>query len=79
MRLYGTKGRYARKDVTLKEITINCKEDELDKIINFLLDVKKYHSELKEKTPVCHTHLRDWDKTWRIGRPDIIIYTKFND
>ena len=72
-----------RKDienfVELKEVSIVCNMDELDKIINFLLHVKEQHNAVKEKTSTCHSHYRDWSDVWREGDSDLIIISNFTD
>ena len=63
----------------LNEMSIQCDLDELEKIINFLKTVKKEHASVVGKIDMCHSHFRDWDKTWRKGEPDIIIVTNLEE
>lgn len=65
-------------DVLLKmeEISLQCDLGELKKIIIFLQDVYEKHSSVQMQTDICHSHLRDWDKMWKKGNPDIVIVTK---
>jgi len=79
VKFIGNKSRFSKKDINLKEIRINCSVKELDKIIDFLSYCKEHHSGLNSEFPVCHSHLQDWDKSWRIGMPDIVIYTIYGD
>lgn len=79
MKFIGNKSRYSKKDINLKEITINCSVKELDKIIEFLKFCKKNHGGVDDEFNVCHTHLQDWDKSWKIGMTDIVIYSIFDN
>lgn len=65
----------------LREATIACKGlDELDKIIDFLIEARKEHTFGAESmSPMCHSHFRDWDSTWKKGDPDFIISNQFKD
>jgi len=58
----------------LREATIECSLDELKKIILFLEHTLKAHS-LVDKTNLCHSHYRDWEKDWSENSPDFIIFT----
>lgn len=66
-----------KKLLKLSEVTLECDLEEIDKIIEFLITVKESHDAVKEKTDMCHSHFRDWDKKWNENQSDIIIVTKF--
>jgi len=65
--------------VELREASIECTMDELDRIIKFLQNTKEQHNKAKGKTEICHSHYRDWDKEWSKEQSDIIIFTTFYD
>ncbi|MBD5526815.1 MAG: hypothetical protein HDR02_00170 [Lachnospiraceae bacterium] len=62
--------------LSLEEISLQCTIEELEKVINFLINTKEEHSAVYEKADMCHSHLKDWDATWKKGQPDIVIVTK---
>ena len=76
MRIFGYQ-KDGQELLELREATISCRLDELDKIIDFLIEVRKKHASVAEITPMCHSHLRDWDNTWKKGDPDFIIVSEF--
>lgn len=64
----------------LKEVSLECTIEELDKVINFLSDVRIEHAAISKKTVMCcHSHLRDWDAVWTKEEPDIIVVTAFSE
>ena len=63
--------------IELQEVSIQGSLEELDKIIDFLINVKKLHSSVSGETEICHSHLRDWDKDWKNGEMDFIVVTNF--
>jgi hypothetical protein len=67
---YSTKGR---KLVELREATICCEYNDIDKIISFLKFVKDSHATDDWYDDYCHTHFRDWDDNWTGSETDIII------
>lgn len=76
MKAYG----YKKDDeelIELQEVSLQCSLEELDKIIEFLINVKKIHSSVSGETKLCHSHLRDWDKDWNNGEMDFIVVTNF--
>ena len=76
MKAYG----YKKDDeelIELQEVSLQCSLGELTKIIDFLINVKKLHSNISDETELCHSHLRDWDKDWKNGEMDFIVVTKF--
>lgn len=78
MKIYGY--QQEQEDLLkLEEVSLQCTIEELDKILDFIIEVKKKHSAVAEKTDMCHSHFRDWDSAWEQGQPDIIIVTKFLD
>ena len=78
MRIFGYQ-KDGQELLELREATISCSGlDELDKIIDFLIEVRKEHAlEAELMSPMCHSHLRDWDNTWKKGEPDFIIVSEF--
>ena len=40
---------------------------------------KKSHIGVDGEFSVCHSHIQDWDESWKIGMPDIVIYTIFDN
>ncbi len=62
----------------LKEMSLLCTIEELGKVIDFLEEVKKTHTMVRDKTDICHSHYRDWNLQWKKGEPDIIIVTQNN-
>lgn len=74
MKIYG----YQKDDDTLlrlEEMSLQCTTKELEKIIEFLKDIKTEHEKISSSVSMCHSHWRDWDSTWVEGEPDIIIVT----
>lgn len=65
--------------IELQEVSILSNIKELDRIIEFLKDIKEKHNNLVGKTELCHSHYRDWDAEWKIGTPDIIVVTSIED
>ena len=59
----------------LKEVSIQCNLEDLDKIISFLQEVNNKHSNINCDVDLCHSHFRDWDKKWNNDSSDIIIVT----
>lgn len=75
MKIYG----YEKDGVDLlelKEASILCKVEEIQKIIDFLQNVKKELEDARETTEMYHSHYRDWDKEWEKGAPDLIVVTE---
>lgn len=60
----------------LEEASILCSVTELEKIICFLIEVKKEHEKIASNIEICHSHYRDWDKEWDKSSSDLIIATK---
>jgi predicted alpha/beta hydrolase len=65
--------------IPLKEITLVCSVDEIERIIGFLSHVKKTHKEIMGISDYTHSHYRDWDKTWSKKEVDFIISTVKDD
>ena len=76
MKLFGYE-KDSDKLIELQEATFLSDIEELDKLIEFLKDVKEKHCKVVEKTELCHSHYRDWDVEWKDCSPDIIIATSF--
>ena len=78
MQVYGYK-KNSDDFVELQEASLECNIEELEKVISFLQHVKEQHSKVKGKSEICHSHYRDWDKTWNTELVDIIVITNFKD
>ena len=64
--------------IRLKEVSITCTTiDEIDNLIGFLLHVREQHNAVKDKTPTCHSHYRDWFDGWQKNEPDLIVISDF--
>ena len=75
MKIFG----YERnKDILLEleETSIDCTLEELEKLIVFFNEVKNNYYSKNDGSSMLHTHLRDWDKTWQINEPDLIIVNR---
>ncbi|MDR0919387.1 MAG: hypothetical protein LBM93_09115 [Oscillospiraceae bacterium] len=60
---------------SLKEVTLTCTIEEIDKLIEFLSYVKEKHKKSMEVSTYTHSHYRDWDKNWTTDHTDFIIST----
>lgn len=63
----------------MEKVSIQCTIPELEKLIDFFTEVKKEHSKVANETTMCHSHLKDWNTTWRKGEPDLIVVTPFKN
>jgi len=71
MKIYGYEMN-GEELLELEETSIDCTLEESEKLIEFFSYVKKKHYG-KKSNSMCHTHLRDWDTTWKESTPDLII------
>ncbi|MCL1989646.1 MAG: hypothetical protein FWG67_02025 [Defluviitaleaceae bacterium] len=76
MKVYGYELK-TEKFVTLKEASIACSMEELDKIIEFLQHVSESHKKAIGKTDFCHSHYQDWDSEWNQENTDLIVVSEF--
>ncbi len=60
------------KILKLSQVTLSCKKEDLDKIIEFLNKVKN-ESKNKKIDNVDHWHYRDYNKSWTEEESDLII------
>ncbi len=74
MKAFGYK-KNSRKLIELCEVSFQSSIEELEKMIEFLQDVKAQHSSVINKTDLCHSHYRDWDTMWKDGSIDIVVVT----
>ena len=86
-KFYGCQEEYNPKDCTESmETTIVCNVEELEKLVDFFSKelelINNYIEKIKSgdiasdgEPKYCHSHFRDWDKKWKKGSPDLIIYT----
>lgn len=63
----------------LREGSIECTVEELDKLCQFFLHVREQHKKAIGKTEMCHSHYRDWDKDWNGENSDVIVITVFDE
>ena len=78
LKAYGYIGN-SEEMVELKELTIKCDIDEIDKMISFLKITKQRHEYFADSGEVAHTHYRDWDKEWESEELDVIITTDYEN
>ena len=64
--------------VELQEASLVCGLEELEKVICFLQYVKEKHGTEIMKIEYCHSHYRDWDKSWNTESTDIIVITNID-
>ena len=59
----------------LGEATLSCTKDEIDKLIQFLNDIKKEIEQTPDINPKddWHWQYRDWNKEWTEEEGDFII------
>ncbi len=76
MKFYGYK-KDGDELLELEEVTLQCSVNELEDIIGFLIETKKKHSSVMDKTDICHSHFKDWSESYNKSNPDFIIVSKF--
>ncbi|MCM1370652.1 MAG: hypothetical protein NC181_02010 [Clostridium sp.] len=60
------------KILELSQVTLSCKKEDLDKIIEFLTEVKR---KIKNKVDNAeHWHYRDYNKSWTEEESDLILF-----
>jgi hypothetical protein len=64
--------------IELQEVSFQCNITELDKVIQFLQNVKEQHGKVIDEVELCHSHFRDWDVEWKADSTDIIVVTNSN-
>lgn len=64
--------------VELREASLICSIDEIEKMIKFMQYVKERHSKGAGEEGIYYSHYRDWDKTWNPESTDIIAITIFD-
>ena len=57
---------------TLREVSLDCSREELDRLIRFLQDVREEAAGEKLDS-LSHWHFRDWDPAWTQEHSDFII------
>lgn len=75
MKFYGYEPD-SEKLLTLEEVSIDCTINELQNLIEFFTYVQERHFSVKDKTEMCHSHLKDWCKH-NDCKSDLIIVTRF--
>ncbi len=76
MQIYGYE-KDSEQLLKLSESCLECSLEELDKVIEFLQQVREEHGKIADKTAQPHSHYRDWDKAWTSESSDLIISTVF--
>lgn len=74
MKVYGYQ-QGEKKLIELREVSFQTTVSELEKIIEFLQDVKIQHSKVIDEVELCHSHFRDWNVEWKPDSADIIVVT----
>ncbi|MCX4364352.1 MAG: hypothetical protein OSJ70_01075 [Bacilli bacterium] len=62
------------KIIELSQVTLSCNKFDIDKIINFLIEVKKEMGNKKVEDEY-HWHYRDYNDSWNESESDLIIFT----
>jgi len=70
---YDKKDEEFEKCLPLSQVTLSCKKEDIDKIIEFLNEVKKDCKNEKIENG-DHWHYRDFNDSWTEEEPDFIIY-----
>ena len=60
------------KIIELSQATLSCKKSDIDKIINFLIEIKKIENKKVEDGD--HQHYRDYIDSWNESESDLIIF-----
>lgn len=66
------------KFIELNEVSLECNIDELTKIADFVDYAKEFHSSDDCRHEYCHSHYRDWNKSFNKGSSDLIIITNID-
>lgn len=70
---YDSKDEEFDKIIELSQATLTCKKNDLDKIIDFLNDVKKEIDNTKVENG-NHWHYRDYNDDWSEKESDLIVF-----
>jgi len=70
---YDKKDEEFEKVLKLSQVTLSCKKEDLDKIIEFLVEVKKEIKNTKVDDGE-HWHYRDYNESWTEEESDLIIF-----
>ncbi len=73
MKIYGYQRNHDEL-LDMQEVSFQCSLEEIEKIIQFLNKVRDEHGKVKDRTKICHSHLRDYDADWEKDT-DLIIVT----
>ena len=78
MLMYGyEKYKGLKVPLELSEITLSCKKDELDKIIEFFKNIRE--ESINSKMEVGdHWHYRDYNELWSEKESDLIVFLEEN-
>ena len=71
MKIFGYDNNDEKSDKTieLSQVTLNCKKTDIDKIIDFLTEIKNNKVEDGE-----HWHYRDYNDSWNEKESDLIVF-----
>lgn len=70
---YDSKDEEFDRIIELSQATLTCKKNDLDKIIDFLNDVKKEIDNTKVENG-NHWHYRDYNDDWSEKESDLIVF-----
>lgn len=74
---YDSRDEEFDKIIELSQVTLTCTKNDLDKIIEFLNDVKKEIDNTKVEDG-DHWHYRDYNDSWSEKESDLIIFIDEN-
>ena len=64
---------FRSKIIELSQATLNCKKSDIDKIIDFLTEIKK-EIENNKVEDGDHWHYRDYNDSWNENESDLIVF-----
>lgn len=70
---YDSNDEEFEKIIELSQATLTCKKTDLDKIIEFLTEVKKEIDNTKVEEG-DHWHYRDYNEEWNEKESDLIVF-----
>lgn len=75
MKIFGYDNNNEKSDkiIELSQATLNCKKSDIDKIINFLTEIKKEIGNNKVEDGT-HWHYRDYNDFWNEKESDLIVF-----
>lgn len=75
MKIFGYDNNDEKSDkiIELSQATLNCKKSDIDKIIDFLTEIKK-EIENNKVEEGDHWHYRDYNDSWNEKESDLIVF-----